>query len=102
MLTKNGAAAVGLNEMSGSIEVGKRANSIMLDRDIVGDVGEEVMADFENVKALKTWFGMLKVKSSSCMFPSLFLIYISYVIQLLRQLKVDDMRDHMYNSNVSE
>jgi imidazolonepropionase-like amidohydrolase len=54
MLTKNGAAAVGLSEMSGSIEVGKHANFIMLDRDIVGDVGEEVMSDFENVKVLKT------------------------------------------------
>ncbi|KAE8554786.1 hypothetical protein EYB25_003330 [Talaromyces marneffei] len=56
MLTKNGAAAVGLSEVSGSIEVGKRANFIMLDRAIVGEVGEGKMADFENIKVLKTWF----------------------------------------------
>lgn len=54
MLTKNGSAAVGLSD-SGTIEVGKRANFIMLDRDIV-DEGGETVADFENVKVLKTWF----------------------------------------------
>ncbi|OKL56880.1 hypothetical protein UA08_08028 [Talaromyces atroroseus] len=51
LLTKNGAAAVGLGDVSGSIEIGKRANFIMLDRDVVG--GD---ADFENAKVLKTWF----------------------------------------------
>jgi predicted amidohydrolase YtcJ len=50
MLTKNGAAAAGLSEVSGSIEVGKHANFIMLDRDFVEENGEDVMADFENVK----------------------------------------------------
>lgn len=30
MLTKNGAAAVGLSEVNGSIDFGKRANFIML------------------------------------------------------------------------
>ncbi|CRG83405.1 hypothetical protein PISL3812_00756 [Talaromyces islandicus] len=51
MLTKNGAAAVGLDAVSGSIEVGKRANFIMLDKDILGEE-----ADFANVKVFKTWF----------------------------------------------
>ncbi|RHZ68408.1 hypothetical protein CDV55_100894 [Aspergillus turcosus] len=55
LLTKQGAAAVGLSAVSGSIEVGKRANFIMLDKDVVGD-SEEKVADFENVKVLKTWF----------------------------------------------
>jgi predicted amidohydrolase YtcJ len=55
ILTKNGAAAVGLGDVSGSIEPGKRANFIMLDRDIVGDDNDNV-ADFANVKVLKTWF----------------------------------------------
>jgi predicted amidohydrolase YtcJ len=54
ILTKNGAAAVGLDAVSGSIEAGKRANFIMLDRDVVGD--EQSVADFANVKVLKTWF----------------------------------------------
>ncbi|KAH8690220.1 amidohydrolase 3 [Talaromyces proteolyticus] len=55
ILTNNGATAVGLSDKNGSIEVGKRANFIMLDRDVVSD-NEEVVADFENVKVLKTWF----------------------------------------------
>lgn len=54
ILTKNGAEAVGLDAVSGSIEVGKRANFIMLDRDVVGD--EQNVADFANVQVLKTWF----------------------------------------------
>lgn len=55
MLTKHGAEAVGLSNDSGTIDVGKRANFIMLDRDIVsGD--EDTIADFRNVKVLKTWF----------------------------------------------
>lgn len=55
MLTKHGAEAVGLSNESGTIEVGKRANFIMLDRDVVGG-DEDVIADFRNVKVLKTWF----------------------------------------------
>lgn len=55
MLTKHGAEAVGLSNDSGTIEVEKRANFIMLDRDVVGG-DEETIADFRNVKVLKTWF----------------------------------------------
>lgn len=55
MLTKHGAEAVGLSNESGTIEVGKRANFIMLDRDVVGG-DEDAIADFRNVKVLKTWF----------------------------------------------
>lgn len=51
MLTKNGAAAVGLESVSGSIEVGKRANFIMLDKNLVAED-----ADFAHVKVVKTWF----------------------------------------------
>lgn len=55
MLTKHGAEAVGLGNDSGTIEAGKRANFIMLDRDLVsGD--EDTIADFRNARVLKTWF----------------------------------------------
>lgn len=48
MLTKNGAAAVGLSEQSCNVEVGKGANFIMLDRDIIGE-GCETVADFADM-----------------------------------------------------
>lgn len=46
--------------MSGSVQVGKRANFILPDRDIVGENGEHGLR--------VSWFGMLKVKSCSCIF----------------------------------
>ena len=49
MLTLSGAEAVGKEKETGSIEVGKRANFIMVDKDL--SVGE-----FEDANVLGTWF----------------------------------------------
>lgn len=50
MLTLSGAEAVGRQDYTGSIEKGKVANFIELDRDLSVGVG------FEHTKVLRTWF----------------------------------------------
>ncbi|TQV90390.1 exoenzymes regulatory protein aepA precursor [Cordyceps javanica] len=52
MLTLSGAEAVGSDKWTGSIEAGKRANFIQLDRDL--STGEE--GAFREVKVRRTWF----------------------------------------------
>lgn len=49
MLTLSGAEAVGKESEIGSIEVGKRANFIAVDRDLS-------RGEFEEAKVMKTWF----------------------------------------------
>lgn len=49
MLTLAGAEAVGAETTSGSIEIGKKANFIALDRDLS-------KGEFEDVHVLRTWF----------------------------------------------
>ncbi|KAM4057591.1 amidohydrolase family protein [Hirsutella rhossiliensis] len=52
MLTLSGAEAVGREEETGSIQVGKRANFIQVDRDL--SIGRE--GAFRDAKVQKTWF----------------------------------------------
>ncbi|KIX94508.1 uncharacterized protein Z520_09894 [Fonsecaea multimorphosa CBS 102226] len=49
MLTVAGAVATGRENMSGTIEVGKKANFIMVDRDLS-------KGEFEGAQVLSTWF----------------------------------------------
>jgi predicted amidohydrolase YtcJ len=49
MLTLAGAEAVGAEKTTGSIEVGKKANFIALDRDLS-------KGEFGDIRVLKTWF----------------------------------------------
>ncbi|KAF4447927.1 amidohydrolase 3 [Fusarium austroafricanum] len=49
MLTLSGAEAIGRDHISGSIEVGKKANFIMVDRDLS-------KAEFRGARVLGTWF----------------------------------------------
>ena len=49
MLTLAGAKAVGKEEVVGSIEVGKKANFIAVDRNVA-------RGEFEGAKVLRTWF----------------------------------------------
>lgn len=49
MLTLAGAEAVGRDKVTGSIETGKKANFITLDKDVSG-------GDFDGVSVLTTWF----------------------------------------------
>jgi predicted amidohydrolase YtcJ len=49
MLTFSGAEAVGRRNETGSIEVGKKANFIVVDRDLS-------KGEFEGAKVVKTWF----------------------------------------------
>lgn len=49
MITLSGAEAVGKADVSGSIEVGKKANFILVDRDLS-------KAEFEGAQVLETWF----------------------------------------------
>ncbi|RKK90399.1 hypothetical protein BFJ68_g16453 [Fusarium oxysporum] len=49
MITLAGAVATGRDKEAGSIEVGKIANFICVDRDVT-------RGDFENAKVLQTWF----------------------------------------------
>jgi len=49
MLTMAGAEAVGKEKETGSIEVGKRANFIVVNRDLS-------RGEFEGAKVLTTWF----------------------------------------------
>lgn len=50
MLTLSGAEAVGREGVQGSIEVGKRADFIVVDRDLSRGM-------FEGAKVVGTWFG---------------------------------------------
>lgn len=54
MLTLNGAMAVGREKEVGSIEVGKKANFIVMDRDLS-------KGEFEGAKVLRTYFEGEKV-----------------------------------------
>lgn len=54
MVTLNGAVAVGKGEVLGSVEVGKKANFIVVDRDLS-------KGEFEGARVLKTYFEGNKV-----------------------------------------
>ena len=57
MITVGGAEAVGRSETTGSIEAGKIANFIVVDRDLS-------QGDFAGATVLKTWFEGRQVYSS--------------------------------------
>lgn len=52
MITLSGAEAVGRERETGSIQVGKRANFIEIDRDLAA--GEK--GAFSNARVMRTWF----------------------------------------------
>ena len=58
MLTAAGAAATGRDSTAGTIAVGKKANFIMIDRDLA-------KGDFEGAQVLGTWFEGERVFESS-------------------------------------
>lgn len=58
MLTLSGAEATGRDDISGSIEVGKKANFIMVDRDLS-------RAEFQGAIVMGTWFEGERVWESS-------------------------------------
>lgn len=49
VITRSGAEAVGAQHQTGSLEVGKKANFIMVDRDLS-------QGEFTGAKVLRTWF----------------------------------------------
>lgn len=49
VITRSGAEAVGSQHWTGSLEVGKKANFIMVDRDLS-------QGEFAGARVLKTWF----------------------------------------------
>jgi predicted amidohydrolase YtcJ len=61
--TVNGADMLYLRDVAGSIEVGKSADFIELDRDILALADGGHAADVENTKVLATWFQGNKVYS---------------------------------------